>query len=85
MLPPIFYKGCVKLKTTNIYYIHDDGTAELLCQNTKVLLDAEDVKRVSEYQWSREIMVTLQVVLVKNRYCCTDLYPLQKDQMLLTT
>lgn len=40
------------MKTTNIYYIHDDGTAELLCQNTKVLLDAEDVKRVSEYQWS---------------------------------
>jgi len=40
------------LKTNNIYYIHDDGIAELLCQDTRVFLDAEDVKRVSEYQWS---------------------------------
>lgn len=40
------------MKANNIYFIHDDGTAELLCQDIRVLLDAEDVKRASTYQWT---------------------------------
>ena len=38
--------------TRNIYMIHDDGTAELLIGRKKVLLDADDIALVSEFQWT---------------------------------
>lgn len=36
----------------NIYFVHDDGTAELKFGKHIVLLDGCDVGWVSEYQWS---------------------------------
>ena len=36
----------------NIYFIHDDGTAELRCGDHCILLDVCDVDMVSEFQWS---------------------------------
>lgn len=36
----------------NIYFVHDDGTAELYCGEHRILLDSCDVDRVSEFQWS---------------------------------
>lgn len=36
----------------NIYYVHDDGTAELHCGNYCILLDGCDVDKASNYQWS---------------------------------
>ena len=36
----------------NIYFVHDDGSAELLCGDSHILLDASDVDKVSQYQWS---------------------------------
>ena len=38
--------------TRNIYFVHDNGEAELKCGDTIILLDAEDVDSVSLYQWS---------------------------------
>lgn len=38
--------------TRNIYYIHDDGSAELKCGNKYVLIDADSVDKLSAYQWS---------------------------------
>ncbi len=36
----------------NIYFVHDDGTAELYCDGQCILLDGQDVEAISEYQWS---------------------------------
>ena len=36
----------------NVYFIHDDGTAELKCGDNIILLDAKDVSLASGYQWS---------------------------------
>lgn len=36
----------------NIYFIHDDGTAELHCGAYRILIDGCEVDRVSKYQWS---------------------------------
>lgn len=38
--------------TRNIYFVHDNGEAELRCGDVIILLDAEDVDSVSSYQWS---------------------------------
>lgn len=38
--------------TSNVYYIHDDCSAEMVCGNNIVLLDRKFVKIVSIYQWS---------------------------------
>ena len=38
--------------TRNIYFVHDNGEAELKCGNSLILLDAEDVESVSTYQWT---------------------------------
>lgn len=38
--------------TRNIYFVHDNGDAELKCGDALILLDAEDVDSVSLYQWS---------------------------------
>lgn len=38
--------------TSNVYYIHDDGTAEMVCGNNLVLLDRKFVEIASSYQWS---------------------------------
>ncbi len=35
----------------NVYLVHDDGTAELLCGDKTILLDAADVDTTSKYQW----------------------------------
>ena len=37
---------------SNIYYVHDDGRAELKCGDYVILLDSDDVDLVSQYQWS---------------------------------
>ena len=36
----------------NIYYVHDDGRAELKCGDYVILLDSDDVDLASRYQWS---------------------------------
>lgn len=36
----------------NIYFVHDDGTAELRIGDSVVLLDANDVENVAKRQWS---------------------------------
>lgn len=36
----------------NIYFVHDDNTAELRCGDSCVLLDGDDVEQASKYQWS---------------------------------
>ena len=38
--------------TKNIYFVHDDGSAELKCGEHIILIDASDVERLSHYQWS---------------------------------
>lgn len=38
--------------TRNIYFVHDNGEAELKCGDVIVLLDAENVDLVSSYQWA---------------------------------
>lgn len=38
--------------TRNIYYVHDDGSSEMLCGNDLILLDSEFVELVSSHQWS---------------------------------
>jgi hypothetical protein len=38
--------------TSNIYYIHDNGDAELICGKSIVLLDAVSVEVVSKFQWT---------------------------------
>lgn len=38
--------------TRNIYYVHDNGSAELNIGDKTVLLDASDVPVVAEYQWT---------------------------------
>ncbi len=39
-------------RTRNIYYVHDDGSCEILCGNDTILIDRKFVKLVSAYQWS---------------------------------
>ena len=36
----------------NVYFVHDDGSAELLIDSEKVLIDAVYVEQLSAYQWS---------------------------------
>lgn len=38
--------------TRNIYFVHDNGEAELKCGDIIILLDAEDVDLASSYQWA---------------------------------
>lgn len=38
--------------TRNIYFVHDNGEAELKCGDALILLDAENVDLVSSYQWA---------------------------------
>jgi len=45
--------GVTNMKTvSNIYFIHDDGTAEMKCGNSIVRLDADKVDLVSKFKWS---------------------------------
>lgn len=36
----------------NIYFVHDDGTAELRSGDAHILLDAADVELAAQYQWT---------------------------------
>ena len=38
--------------TRNIYYVHDNGSAELSIGDKTVLLNASDVPVVAKYQWT---------------------------------
>ncbi|MCM1219569.1 MAG: HNH endonuclease [Lachnospiraceae bacterium] len=38
--------------TRNIYFVHDNGKAELKCGDAIILLDAENVDLASSYQWT---------------------------------
>lgn len=40
------------MNNRNIYFVHDDGSAELKCGEYIVLLDSRDVDKVSKFQWS---------------------------------
>jgi len=42
----------MKTSTRNIYYVHDDGSCEMLCGNDVILLDSKFVELISTYQWS---------------------------------
>jgi hypothetical protein len=49
---PLSFKGEKMKETRNIYFVHDDGSAELKCGNDTVLIDGARVDIVSQYQWS---------------------------------
>lgn len=38
--------------TKNIYFLHDDGSAELKCGNDTILIDSTYVDMISQYQWA---------------------------------